>query len=247
MYYLPLSVASTTPCITHHVYDTCIRPARVLAATLPAGAAITASPRVVGRRMCELRCASIAGPGGAVCGSGSYRVAMSRLDRQTHRGSPSGLFPHAFPVLPQPHLPCAAMRQRLNALRTRYDRSSRLQARNERRRQYRGEPQVDEACGPSRCGVQAGPTSRSPNPHDPGIPPQHLGIIQVYQAWLPCSHQMPNVSSSLLRSTVSSLPYAPRKLCAFWSMSSGTDARTSRGAASFPSRGAAFFRFFCAL
>ena len=172
---------------------------------------------------------------------------MSRLDSQAHRGSPSGLFPHAFPVRPQPHLPCAAMRQRLHALRTRYDRSSRLQARNERRRQYRGDPQVDEACGPSRCGVQAGPTSRSPNPHDPGIPPQHHGIIQVYQAWLPCSHQMPNVSSSLLRSTVSSLPYAPRKLCAFWSMSSGTDARTSRGAASFPSRGAAFFRFFCAL
>jgi len=187
-----------------------------------------------------------ADPGGAVCGSGSYRVAMSRLDSQAHRGSPSGLFPHAFPVRPQPHLPCAAMR--LHALRTRYDRSSRLQARNERRRQYRGDPQVDEACGPSRCGVQAGPTSRSPNPHDAGIPPQHHGTIQVYyQAWLPCSHQMPNVSSSLLRSTVSSLPYAPRKLCAFWSMSSGTDARTSRGAASFPSRGAAFFRFFCAL
>jgi len=69
----------------HHVYPA---PARVPSRTLPAD------------------------PGGAVCGSGSYRVAMSRLDSQAHRSSPSGLFPHAFPVRPQPHLPCAAMRQR---------------------------------------------------------------------------------------------------------------------------------------
>lgn len=156
-----------------------------------AAARVTACHSLTSLRMTaksELRCASTAGPGGAVCGSyiespSSYRVAMSRLDSQTHRSSPSGLFPHAFPVRPQPHLPCAAMRQRLNALRTRYDRSSRLQARNERRRQYRGEPQVDEACGPSRCGVQAGPTSTTPSPWDhPGIP----GLAAVFTSDAKC-------------------------------------------------------------
>ena len=95
-----------------------------------------------------------------------YSSDASRLDRQSRRpirgiAPASGLFLSVFPVRPQPHRPCEAMRQRfkrtaLTAIAHQGCRSLEIN--------LGGSLRWDEARNHSRCGVQAGPTSRSSNP-----------------------------------------------------------------------------------
>ena len=95
-----------------------------------------------------------------------YSSDASRLDRQSRRpirgiAPASGLFLSVFPVQPQPHRPCEAMRQRfkrtaLTAIAHQGCRSLEIN--------LGGSLRWDEARNHSRCGVQAGPTSRSSNP-----------------------------------------------------------------------------------
>ena len=95
-----------------------------------------------------------------------YSSDASRLDRQSRRpirgiAPASGLFLSVFPVQPQPHRPREAMRQRfkrtaLTAIAHQGCRSLEIN--------LGGSLKWDEARNHSRCGVQAGPTSRSSNP-----------------------------------------------------------------------------------